>query len=226
MATTTNAGASNINASNTKTSATKTPSTKTSTTNKKSASNNAKNGQKQQASKNKQSPPKQHANNSAISEFHKTHRILTGTSNYVSPVSSNIVFLAGSGLILASGWPRIKAIFNAAWNPTFAKANPNIITNNLRIIGVQILFVAGMTFTARLFPALGRMWLIMLLGTWILFLMKNPQIFKLLQVAGATNTTSAVSATPALGAVPGAAQAWDFLNNIATLPNASNSNKR
>lgn len=116
--------------------------------------------------------------------FHKAAAGETRNSPYTSP---NLIFFAGGALMVAADWKRITRVFQYAWgNKTVADAskNPTDFWANLKVILVQLLFLFLITMTARVIPPLARMWLIVIIGLWILYLMKNPQVLKLLQVAG------------------------------------------
>lgn len=119
-----------------------------------------------------------------FSSFHEAAAGETRNSPYTDP---NIIFFAGGALMIAADIKRIKTVFEYAWgNKTAADAskNPSDFWANLKVILVQLLFLFLITMSARVIPPLGRMWLIVIIGLWILFLIKNPQILKMLQVAG------------------------------------------
>jgi hypothetical protein len=119
--------------------------------------------------------------------FKSVHHNVVGTHNYASTVSPNLVFMLGGGLIIFASSKRIKTVFEYAWgNKTVADAskNPSDFWHNLKVILVQLFFIFLITMSARVIPQLGKMWVIVLIGLWILYMMRNPQIFKLLQVAG------------------------------------------
>lgn len=105
----------------------------------------------------------------------------TRNSPFTNP---NIIFLVGGSLIIASQWTRIKKAFGYAWDVNKIIADgPGTFYNDVKVIGVQVLFIFILTITARAVPALGRIWLVIIGGLWILWLMRNPEILQLLQAA-------------------------------------------
>lgn len=112
---------------------------------------------------------------------------VTRNSPFTDP---NIVFWLGIGLIIFSGWSskRIINLFSMAWNGGSVKGTKDFFTT-IKIIGSQFLFLFILVITARAFPPLARVWLIIIGGLWILYIMKNPQIVQLLNwtSVGATN---------------------------------------
>lgn len=153
--------------------------------NKNNAQNQPQNNQSPPASKkNSQRPVGRPHENHPFRTFHQLSAGETRNSPFTNP---NLIFFAGGALMVAADWNRIVRVYQYAWgNKTIADAskNPGDFWSNLRVILVQLLFLFLITMSARVIPALGRMWLIIIIGLWILFLMKNPQILKLLQVAG------------------------------------------
>lgn len=119
-----------------------------------------------------------------LKTFHEAAAGETRNSPYTNP---NIIFFAGGALLIAADIERIKKVFGYAWgNLTVADAskNPLDFWKNLKVILSQLLFLFIITMTARVIPPLGRVWLIVIIGLWILYLMKNPQVLQLLQAAG------------------------------------------
>lgn len=116
--------------------------------------------------------------------FHTAAAGETRNSPFTNP---NIIFFAGGALMIAADIQRIKKVFSYAWGNNAlndAKKNPSDFWANLKVILVQLVFLFLITMSARVIPPLGRMWLIIIIGLWILFIMKNPQILKALQTAG------------------------------------------
>jgi hypothetical protein len=118
----------------------------------------------------------------------KTFHTLSAGETRNSPFTNpNIIFFAGGALMIAADIARIKKVFQYAWGGNAladAKKNPSDFWANLKVIIVQLVFLFLITMSARVIPPLGRMWLIIIIGLWILFLMRNPQILKMLQAAG------------------------------------------
>lgn len=162
----------------------------------KSKSNNQSNAQTNSSqSGNKQSGNKQSAQSNIRVKrpvgrpkeshpFRSFKNAATGDTRNSPFTNPNIIFLVGGSLIIASQWTRIKKTFGYAWDVNKIIADgPSVFYNNIKIIGVQVLFIFILTITARAVPELGRIWLVILGGLWILWLMRNPQILQLLQVA-------------------------------------------
>lgn len=116
--------------------------------------------------------------------FRSFKNAATGDTRNSPFTDPNIIFLVGGSLIIASQWTRIKKTFGYAWNVNKIVADgPSVFYNDIKVIGVQVLFIFILTITGRAIPALARIWLVILGGLWILWLMRNPEILKLLQVA-------------------------------------------
>lgn len=107
----------------------------------------------------------------------------TGDTSDNPGTTSNIVFILGIGLIVASGFSsqRIQNALKWAWGMN--GLDPSPFTNFLRITGVQLLAIFILSFISRASPNIGRIFTVVLIGVWILWLMKNPQITKLLAAA-------------------------------------------
>lgn len=86
------------------------------------------------------------------------------------------------GLIIASGWSsgRIPFIFKNAWNSGTAQANSKDWWTQIKVVLGQLIFLFILTVTARAIPPLARIWLVTIIGLWILWLMKNPQALLIL----------------------------------------------
>lgn len=144
--------------------------------------------------KNPKSPPIQKKNSQKpVGRPHKTqpfkafHTAAAGETRNSPFTNPNIIFFTGGALMIVADLGRIKTVFQYAWgNKTVADAskNPGDFWANLKVILVQLLFLFLITMSARVIPPLGRMWLIIIIGLWILFIMRNPQILKVLQAAG------------------------------------------
>lgn len=123
----------------------------------------------------------------------KFHRGITGSGTVFSPASPNIIFTAGIGLIIASGISskRIPQIFRDSLSPQDALAHdPQRLWRNLKITFVQVGFIFGITILSRMFPGISWFFLIVIGGTWLLWLMRNPELLFLLSEISQDGTTS------------------------------------
>lgn len=164
--------------------------------NAKATSNAANNPQNNPPQTNSKSPPKSKTNQKRpVGRPHKTrpfkafHNAAAGETRNSPYTNPNLIFFAGGALMIAADLKRIKKVFQYAWgNNALADAskNPADFWANLKVILVQLVFLFLITMSARVIPPLGRMWLIIIVGLWILFLIRNPQILKLLQAAGSS----------------------------------------
>lgn len=129
-------------------------------------------------------------NKSPVGRPHETHPFRTfhtlaagetRNSPYTNP---NIIFFAGGALLVAADIKRIGNVFKYAWGNKNTKGgynSPVDFWQGIKVILMQLLFLFVLTMSARVIPPLGRVWLIVIMGMWILFLMKNPQVLQLLQ---------------------------------------------
>lgn len=116
--------------------------------------------------------------------FHTAAAGETRNSPFTNP---NLIFFVGGALLIVADASRIKKVFSYAWgrNPALSAAkNPADFWGALKVILVQLVFLFLITMSARVIPPLGRMWLIILIGLWMLYIMKNPQIVQFLTQAG------------------------------------------
>lgn len=135
----------------------------------------------------KQNKPNKVGRPKSFHPFRSFHNAAAGETRNSPTTDPNIIFFAAGGLIVVSSWSRITTVFSYAWgNKTThdAAKNPEDFWSNLKIILVQLLFVFLLTFVARIAPPLARIFLVIVIGTWILYLMRNPQVLYLLKVAG------------------------------------------
>lgn len=112
----------------------------------------------------------------------KNYKIAATGETRNSPMTDpNIIFWLGIGLIIFSGWSsgRIKNIFAGAWNGAHGQDSYTWWTD-IKIFASQFLFLFVLVITARAIPPLARIWLVIVGGLWILYLMKNPQVLQLL----------------------------------------------
>lgn len=133
----------------------------------------------------------------------------TGETRNSPMTDPNILFWLGVALIIFAGWSsgRIQFIFSNAINPVLAQKNGSSWFTQIKVFASQFLFLFIMVITARAVPPLARIWLVMIGGLWVLYLMKNPQVLQLLNwtSVGASNPTQyqdiiAALAVPPLGA--------------------------
>lgn len=110
----------------------------------------------------------------------------TRNSPFTDP---NILFWLGIGLIIFSGFSsgRIKDLFSMAWNG----GESGKWFTTIKVVGSQFLFLFLMVITARAVPPLARIWLVIIGGLWILYIMKNPQIVQLLNWTSVGATSQA-----------------------------------
>lgn len=123
----------------------------------------------------------------------KLHHGVTGSTSAFSRANPNLIFVGGLGLIVASGFSshRIQNIFHDALNPNDAIANhPQRMWQSLKVIGVQLLWVFGVTFLSRLSAGFANFMLVVIIGIWILWLMRNPETFILLNAASQDDTST------------------------------------
>lgn len=111
--------------------------------------------------------------------------LATGETRNSPFTDPNIIFMLGIGLILASGWSsgRLKELFALILFSPANLARPGELTKQFRIILVQVLFVFLLTITGRAIPPLARIWLVVIIGMWLLWIMRNPEMLKLLNEA-------------------------------------------
>lgn len=103
----------------------------------------------------------------------------TRNSPYTDP---NVLWWLGITLIIASGWSsgRLSTVFKLAWNPENFASNSIEFMNALKSTGFQVLFLFILVVSARAIPPLGKIWLVIIGGLWIMWLIKNPQIIQTL----------------------------------------------
>ena len=120
----------------------------------------------------------------------------TGETRNSPTTDPNIIFWLGVSLIIFSGWSsgRIKSIFTFAWHGVAIDSRGKLSfgedagqwATDLIHFGSQFIFLFIMVITARAIPPLARIWLVIIGGMWILYLMKNPQVLMLLNASSAT----------------------------------------
>lgn len=105
----------------------------------------------------------------------------TGETRNSPMTDPNVIFWLGIGLIVVSGWSsgRLKNIFSIAWSGQSAQDYQNWFTT-IKVTGSQFLFLFILVITARAIPPLARIWLVIIAGMWILYLMNNPQMLQIL----------------------------------------------
>lgn len=129
----------------------------------------------------------------------KVHRGITGTNSAFSTNKANLVFMGGMALIIASGASshRLRDIFRDALNPNAAitSGNSGRLWHNIKIILVQLIWVIGLTFLSRLSNPLSNIFLVIISGMFLLWLIRNPQVFILLNAISEDGNTSTSSTT-------------------------------
>lgn len=119
--------------------------------------------------------------------FKKFHTLAAGETRNSPFTNPNLIFFVGGALLIVADAARIKKVFRYAWGSNAladASKNPVDFWASLKVILVQLIFLFLITMSARVIPPLGRMWLIILIGMWILYLMKNPQAVDFLKQMG------------------------------------------
>jgi hypothetical protein len=131
----------------------------------------------------------------------KFKTMATGETRNSPMTTPNIIFMLGLFLIIAAGFKsaRFKTLWNDIWNKPAAQQSPGQIgssasdlLNQFRIIGLQLVWLFAMTVIARAVPPISRLFLIVIAGMWLLFLINNPQVLQWLnaQEQAATGTSS------------------------------------
>lgn len=102
-------------------------------------------------------------------------RAATGETRNSPMTDPNIIFWLGISLILAAGWTskRIPNLWTFATNPG-SGANAGDFLGSIKSTFVQLIFVFLLAISARAVPPLASIWLILLIGLWTLWLIKNP----------------------------------------------------
>lgn len=121
----------------------------------------------------------------------------TGETRNSPMTNPNIIFWLGIGLIIFSGYSngRIKRIFGFATGNAGSENNdPRNWLTDIKVFGSQFLFLFILVITARAIPPLSRIWLVIIGGMWILYLMKNPQILQLLNWTSVNGTQALADA--------------------------------
>lgn len=105
----------------------------------------------------------------------------TRNSPYTDP---NILFWVGLTLIVFAGWSsgRLATIFKLAWSPDLTKAK-DFKNASLSTIA-QLIFLFLLVVSARAAPPLARIWLVILIGVAVIYLVKNPQALTILSKLG------------------------------------------
>lgn len=109
----------------------------------------------------------------------------TRNSPFTDP---NLIFIFGLVLIVISGWTsgRIKTMLVGIW--TNGSMGATDFANAVKSTISQFIFVWLLSFSARAMPALGKIWMVILIGIGTFWLIKNPQILQLLNtMANSTN---------------------------------------
>lgn len=120
----------------------------------------------------------------------KQYKVLATGETRNSPMTDpNVIFWLGIVLIVFAGWSsgRIKRIFAIAWIGEYQNDTSHW-ADDIKQTGSQFLFLFLLVITARAIPPLARVYLVMLIGVWILYLMKNPEVLKLLAATADNNS--------------------------------------
>jgi hypothetical protein len=119
--------------------------------------------------------------------FKTFHTLAAGETRNSPFTNPNLIFFTGGALLIVADAQRIKKVFQYAWGANTvqdAAKHPADFWAALKVILVQLVFLFLITMSARVIPPLGRMWLIVIIGLWILYIMKNPKAVDFLAQAG------------------------------------------
>ena len=162
----------------------------------------------------------------SIPVFTGFHRAAAGETRNSPMTSPNIIFWLGIALIIFSGYSngRIRRIFSFAFNGPASPQEKSVGSwlTDLKVFGSQFLFLFILVITARAIPPLSRIWLVMVGGMWVLYLMKNPQVLQLLNwtsQGGNPNVLNALQSgtNSVVSGVTGNNIARDLINNLGKL---------